>query len=465
LFFFEEIKAQIVLSRHPSSFRDPSGFIFTREGVLYRQINNSYKDNYLLLKNSGLLQKLINRKLLISHDEMNGFPEEAAGGFLMLQPDRLTNISYATEWSFSALKDAALLHLEIMATAMEHGMILKDATPYNVQFRNGQPIFIDTLSFITYNENMPWVAYRQFCENFVYPLLLERNKVLYCHQVAAAFPEGIPAQVVANLLPFRCRFNLGCWLHVYLPASFSNAATGARKPETTFNKQKMLNLVNHLRSIISRFSSNDKSPTAWHNYYAETILSQDYLAQKHNIFQTFLAGLHVTSALDIGSNDGYFSRLMAARDIAVTAIDTDAPSVNRLYLESKSQSLSISPLIIDIAHPTPATGFNNSERDSFIKRMNAQLVVALAVIHHLVISKNIPMELIAAFFSDLCKVLIIEFVPKDDPKVKQMLLAREDIFSAYNVDEFERAFSRFFTLLQKTPVGSTARMMYLFEKK
>ncbi|HMF69829.1 MAG TPA: hypothetical protein VK616_00065, partial [Flavitalea sp.] len=216
----------MTIHQHPSSYRDPSGYVFEYDDLLYRQINKTYETEFNLLGDSGLLFKLIEKKWLVSHEEISPGPDEIYQHletdplrFKIIKPEIISPLSYPYEWSFDALRDAGLLHLDIMKLALEHGMILKDATPYNVQFRSGHPIFIDTLSFQKYDEKVPWIAYRQFCENFLYPLLLERYRKLYSHQVFAAFPEGIPVDVTARLLPLRSRFNLGCWLHVFLPAA------------------------------------------------------------------------------------------------------------------------------------------------------------------------------------------------------------------------------------------------------
>ncbi|HTF27444.1 MAG TPA: class I SAM-dependent methyltransferase, partial [Flavitalea sp.] len=394
-------------------------------------------------------------------------------------------------WSFDALRDAGLLHLDIMKLALEHGMILKDATPYNVQFRSGHPIFIDTLSFQKYDEKVPWIAYRQFCENFLYPLLLEHYRKLYSHQVFAAFPEGIPVDVTARLLPLRSRFNLGCWLHVFLPAAVGKSknartseasgareAPGASEPSGTsgapqalgtsgssFSRQKMNNLINHLYSVISSLKPNDKSEAAWNTYYRETILSQEYLENKRKIFAEFISGLNIRQALDLGANDGYFSRLLCEKGISVIAIDNDAPSINRLFRRSAAESLNILPLIIDITAPSAAIGFANEERAGFLNRIHCDLIIALALIHHLVIGKNIPLEKLALFFSQYAKLLLIEFVPKNDPKVEKMLASREDIFVAYTQENFEKIFSFYFELIKRESIAGTTRIMYLYKKR
>jgi hypothetical protein len=460
-------------NRHPSSYRDPSGHIFEQDGIIYRQINKSYAEDYSQLKNSGLLAKLITKKQLVKHEEIPAIAGNVDSAWMVIKPEKISPVSYPSEWSFDALKEGALLHLDIMETALTHDMILKDASPYNVQFVSGQAIFIDTLSFQRYNPHLPWVAYRQFCECFLFPLLLENYKRFYINQVYKCFPDGITAAETSIFLPFRSRLSLGCWLHVFLPASVAKSKTkvssGKNKVngEIRFNKNKMINLLKHLRSFILGLKSNDKSPAAWNTYYAETILSENYLTNKRTIFTQFISDLNISTAVDIGSNDGFFSNLLGSKGISVIAIDNDAPSINRLYLQCNKEALNILPLVVDITAPTPATGFSNLERSSFLNRLEksgCDLILALALVHHLVIGKNIPLSMLASFFSKYTKWLLIEFVPKDDPKVTAMLATREDIFPEYNEENFERSLAVYFDLINKQKIPTTTRTMYLYRK-
>jgi ribosomal protein L11 methylase PrmA len=450
-------------NRHPSSYRDPSGHIFEQEGIIYRQINASYADDYLHLKSSGLLAKLRSNKQIIDHEEVQAVEGADPSAWLVIKPQRIPTISYPSEWSFDALKDAALLHLDIMELSLSHNMILKDASPYNVQFVKGRAIFIDTLSFERYNQALPWIAYRQFCECFLYPLLLESYKKFYINQVYDSFPDGISAGQTANLLPFRTHLSLGCWLHVFLPASVAKSThKGSRA--IAFSKKKMINLVSHLQTLISVLKSNDKSAAAWNTYYSETILSDAYLENKRAIFTQLTSDLKISAAIDIGCNDGYFSNLLCRNGVSVVAIDNDAPSVNRLFLHAKKESLNILPLVVDISNPTPAIGFQNLERSSFLQRLNCELIVALALVHHLVIGKNIPLGMLVSFFYKYTKWLLIEFVPKDDPKVTAMLATREDVFVDYNQENFESTIAVYFALINKQAVPGTIRTIYLYKK-
>lgn len=452
-------------SRHPASFKDPAGFIFQANGTVYRQVNKAYAGTYDQLMSSGLYQSLVSKQQLIAHEEiaenLTGTPQ----WYKTLQPDTIPFISYPYEWSFEQLRDAARLTLRILRTAIDHGMVLKDATPFNIQFVKGRPIFIDTLSFDIYDPSKPWVAYRQFCQCFLFPLYLEHYLKTDVQKILSTYIEGIPVDVTARLLPWKSNLSLGVWLHVYL----QNTVQRGRKEGSShlqFQKKKLLDLITHLESILQRFPEERTYKTTWNNYYEDSILSQAYLQEKEKLFRQYCAGLTVQRALDIGANDGYFSKILAAEGVDVIATDVDGQCINRLYGEVRKKKITnLLPLILDISNPSPAVGFYNRERASFFERTNTDLVLALALVHHLVIGKNIPLPMLAAWLHDIAPHLIIEFVPKEDPKVQQMLSSRQDVFEDYTRTDFENYFLEYFNILAQNQVPGTHRILYLMQKK
>lgn len=452
-------------SKHPASFKDPSGFIFQAGGALYRQVNQSYAAAYDKLMGSGLYQALVNRQLLIGHREIADNLTQTADWYKTLQPDPVPFISYPYEWSFEQLREAALLTLQVLRTALDHGMILKDATPFNIQFVAGKPVFIDTLSFELYDHTKPWVAYRQFCQCFLFPLYLEHYLKKDVQKILSVYIDGIPVDVTARLLPWKSNLSLGVWLHVYL----QNTVQRGKKESAAniqFQKKKLLDLISHLETILQRFPAERAYKTTWNNYYEDSILSQDYLQQKEKLFRIYCEGLTIHEALDIGANDGYFSRILAANGVNVIATDVDGQCISRLYREVRKKNIpNLLPLIVDVANPSPAIGFHNKERTAFFDRVQADLVLALALVHHLVIGKNIPLPMLASWLQDIAPRLIIEFVPKEDEKVQQMLKSRQDVFDDYTRDHFEQYFKRYFNILSRDEVPGTRRTLYLMQRK
>lgn len=458
------------LRPHPASFKDPSGFIFEQDNKLYRQVNQSYAEEYDLLMSSGLYQELTEKQLMVPHIEVNENIGRGPDWYKTIAPERLSFISYPYEWCFHQLQDAALLTLTVLRKAVDKGMILKDATPYNIQFKEGKPIFIDTLSFDKYDASQPWVAYRQFCQNFLFPLYLEHYLNTDIQKIMSCYIDGIPVDITAKLLPLKSNLNLGVWLHVYLQnsvraSSASNNSKGSKAATVNFNQTKLLNLVSHLESIIRGFG-NRKTKSTWSNYYEETILGKEYLKEKERIFREMVDNHPAKSVLDMGANDGYFSKIAAEKGRQVISTDFDSRTISNLYEEIKKSNLTnISPIVIDITNPSPAIGFDNRERASFTDRVKPDLVFALALIHHLVIGKNIPLEMAAAYFARIAPELLIEFIPKSDDKVKQMLATRKDVFDKYNEEHFESSFSEYFTVLRKQQMTGTDRILYMMKRK
>lgn len=451
--------------RHPASFRDPSGFVFEYERKFYRQVNKCYADNYRLLQDSGLYSALTKSGKLIVHEELSKNILQSENWFSTLLPEQVTSISYPYEWCFDQLKDAALLTLDILKESIDHGMILKDATPFNIQFRGTKPVFIDTLSFEKYDDTKPWVAYRQFIECFAVPLLLASYRSPELIRLLQMYPDGLPLQMASKLLPFRSRFNFNVLLHVFLAAKLNARQSNNTVNRQNFSKQKLNNIINSLYTLISRLELK-RTNSLWNDYYTNTVLGKDYVDQKNNIINDWLPFVQGNSVLDIGTNTGLFALEACSKFTNVIAIDSDSLCVNDLYQKAKHTGCNnLLPLCVDITMPSPAIGWNNQERSDFFTRYRADVVYALALIHHLAFAKNIPLPVIAAKFSQICKFLIIEFVPKDDPKVILMLAAREDIFEFYSESSFEEAFSEFFVTERKMKVGSTNRILYLMNKR
>lgn len=450
---------------HPSSYRDPSGFIFEKEGVIYRQVNTSFKECFDYLIASGLYKHLVEKGLLISHEQIN---ENLTGNndyYTTLRPEKISFISYPYEWSFDMLKDAALLTLQLVREGLNYGMILKDATPYNIQWHKGRLVFIDSLSFEKHEET-PWVAYRQFCEGFLGPLLLMHYSKQSLHTLYLAWPNGIPLSIIKSLLPKRSRFSLYAYLHIHL---HSNIASGkkAEKNNTTqkFSKPKLLNLITSLESLVKRLRLSEHVSN-WSDYYREAEQRGDYLQKKKAIIADWVDQLpDIKTAIDLGANKGEFSKLLSSKNISTIATDFDPKCINDLYNSSKEKGeCHILPLILNAAIPSPAIGLNNQERDSFISRSNADLVMALALIHHLVIGENIPFEKVAGLLSQLGQYLVIEFVPKEDEKTQQLLRTRKDIYVNYSEDTFLKKFSAFYSVLQTMEINGSGRILFLMMK-
>ena len=450
---------------HPSSYRDPSGFIFEKEAVLYRQINTVFKENFDLFINSGCYKELTAKNLLISHETINENRTGSDQWYLTLRPQKIDFVSYPYEWSFDMLKDAALLTLQLVKESVSFGLILKDATPYNIQWQKGKLIFIDTLSFEKYNESEPWIAYRQFCECFLGPLLLMHYNKIPLQQLQLAYPDGIPLSITKALLPGKSRLSLYTYLHIHLHAKISAQNKNGGNKNSGFSKQKLLNLINSLETLVQRLKLSHQEST-WSDYYDEASTRNNYLEQKKMIITGWINQLtDIRKVTDLGANEGEFSELFSEKNSSVIATDSDPLCINKLYLKIKSTGIkNIQPAIIDLSGPSPAIGVNNEERQSFLQRCHADLVLALALIHHLVIGRNIPFEKTASLFSRTGKNLIIEFIPKQDEKIQVMLKTKKDIYTGYNEELFLKAFSKYFSVINREIIPGTERILFLMKR-
>jgi hypothetical protein len=452
---------------HPASYRDPSGFVFQADGIYYRQVNRSYAADYEKLMTSGLYTTLVKNKWLLEHHEIPENLTASPDWYKTLRPTQLKLITYPYEWCFGQLQDAALHTLTILDQAVQQGMILKDASPYNIQFLQGKPVFIDTLSFEGYDATLPWVAYRQFCECFLFPLYLAHYCGIDTGKILTAYPDGIPAGVTARLLPRKSRFNAGALMHVHLQNIVKPANRTSKPP--AFSRQKLMHLTRHLERILKKLKPRPSPHSAWSNYYEDTILSRQYLDEKQRLFSDLIHGLHFLTAIDIGANDGFFSRIAASKnpEAFFTAIDADAACIDRLYNTIRGKNIpNILPLCIDVLHPSPAIGFQNKERASFDERFHAELVIALAFVHHLVLGANIPLCDIPQYLAALSTGwLIIEFVPLEDEKAQELIRNKHRWHQPYDTSSFERYFEEYFSIEKKSKVPGTERILYLMKKR
>ena len=451
-----------------SSFRDPAGFLFYQNKILYRQVNQSYSEHYDHLMNSGLYDELVHNNLLITHSEVNSPLNTSKDSvYKIIQPQHIAFISYPYEWSFTQLKQAALITLEIQKIAMKFEMVLKDASAYNIQFKDGKAIFIDTLSFEKYIEGNPWQAYRQFCQHFLAPLALMSHKDIRLGQLSRVYLDGIPLDLASKILPLKTRLMFGLLTHIHAHAK-SQKHYQDKKIE---NKQRRLGrrsfegIISSLHSSVTKLKWHlDK--TEWGDYYSDTNYSNLSFNHKKELIQKFIEKINPKNAWDMGANTGVFSRILSQKDIPTIAFDVDPAAVEKNYLDCiKNDEKNILPLLLDLTNPSPYMGWENLERRSFLSRGPADMILSLALIHHLAISNNLPLEKISEFFAKLCNYLVIEFVPKSDSQVQRLLTTRKDIFDGYTMERFEESFRKNFEILESHTINDSERIIYFMEKK
>jgi len=449
-----------------SSFRDPSGFLFYRDNVLYRQVNQTYRLHYEHLHQSGLYKALIDARLLVPHDESDIQPC-TAGSFKVIKPQTIPFISYPYEWCFSQLKDAALTTIEIQKKALEHNMSLKDASAYNIQFLNSRPVLIDTLSFELYRKDEPWVAYRQFCQHFLAPLALMSLTDIRLQQLLRVYIDGIPLDLAAHLLPMKTygRFSLLSHIHLHARSQKKYADQAVKVNSRKMSMFAMKALVDSLETAIKKLCWQPYG-TEWAEYYDQTNYTEQSFELKRSLVANMLDAAGPSSVWDLGANTGVFSRIASSRGIPTVAFDIDPAAVEKNYLDCvRDNEGGLLPLVLDLTNPSSAIGWAGQERQSIAQRGPADAVLALALIHHLAITNNVPLIKIAEFLHSLCSHLIIEFVPKSDSQVQRLLATREDIFDRYDREHFEQEFREYFILKKCVNIDGSQRTLCLMEGK
>jgi hypothetical protein len=454
------------VTRDPASYRDPSGFVYLRDGVLLRQINAPFEADWHAFEASGLSAELRREGILVDHEGASLDDAAEPGAVAVIRPEPIGFLSFPYEWCFGQLKDAALLTLRAQEMAMERGMTLKDATAFNVQFSGARPILIDSLSFERYEEGETWIAYRQFCQHFLAPLAAMAYRAPEMGLLLRDLPDGMPVELASALLPIRTRLRGGLLSHIHLHASASRrAARGGSvtsgAPTRRVSRLQLRALLDSLRRTIEGLRWDPETP--WSDYGRTTSYTEDAADAKRRIARDMLARTGGTWAWDVGANTGDFSELAATTGKRVVAIDSDPGAAEFHYRRIRAtDNRAITSIVGDLTSPTPALGWDLRERPSLFDRANADVVLALAVVHHLAIGANVPLASVATTFARLAERSVVEFVDKGDPQVVEMLAHRRDIFADYSTDGFRRAFERTFTVEAMEPIpNAPGRTLWL----
>jgi hypothetical protein len=446
----------------PGSWRDPSGFVFRRDGTLYRQVNRVATEEWAALESSGVLEKLQRAGLLIPHEPAPlAVAADPSRAIAVIRPEPIPFISYPYEWTFGQLKAAALLTLQIQQQAVAAGFELRDASAYNVQFRLGRPVLIDTLSFRRVRPGAPWIAYRQFCEHFLAPLALMARRDIRLGGLLRDHLDGVPLDLAARLLPARTRLSLGLGSHVHLHARAQRRH--AARPESaaarSIGSTRQAALLDSLRRVIAGLAWRPEG-TEWADYGVASSYDDQSAAAKDEAVRELLTGIQPTVAWDVGANAGRYSAIAAEVAERVVALDID-PAASELHWQSLQArgETRILPILQDLANPSPAIGWDARERASLFDRAEGATLLALALIHHLAIGRNVPLPMLSATLARLGGSLIIEWVPKEDPMVRRLLATREDVFPDYTEAGFRAAFERDWQVVAARPVEGTPRIM------
>ena len=459
------------------SYKDSAARVVLKEGIYYRYIFNEYKKEYDNLMQSGLYEALKSMGYLISHSELN-YEDGDSTIYKQLLPEQIHFQSYPFCWSYTQWRKAIIAYLEISKIALKYGMLLKDATPFNFYFKEGRAILLDTSSFIFFKEGAPWLAYKQFCSEFLSPVaLMHYNGQIWSGMVKANL-KGLPLSFVSKQLPLKSWFNLSCLLHIHMHAKYANNEGSVEeenksksKVQEGFSKEKLLSLINMILGTVKKWKQAYNINKHWHSYYENDIESPIYLNQKEEIITNWLDTLKPKTVIDLGANTGRFSFLAAKQVEQVISIESDYNCVDAI--ENAIDTGSVKNIVVgqmDLTETTPNFGVLEKEYSSIFKRvsnihLSPSLVMGLAIVHHLHITNYLSFgqiaEILAKFNS---KYLIIEFVPIQDSKVQLLIKNKQRDFSSYTQENFTAALMQYFKLVEVKKMGDTDRELLLLEK-
>ena len=466
---------QLKITRpEPGSFRDWDGRVFATDGRVLRALSAQGLANWEAFASSALYRRLTEDEELVQtrmadEEEAERIREADPAGrwSAVLSHERIPFVSYPYEWTFSMLQDAALLQLRLTSEALREGLMLKDASPYNVQWRGARPIFMDVGSFERLRPDEPWPGYRQFCMLFLFPLLLEAYRGVPFQPWLRGRLDGIPPEEFRALFTRRDALRRGMLKHVFLHASLEkrNAARGAEVRDDLSaagfdarliqaNLEQLVGLVRRLRSRIS--------PSPWEGYRATCSYAARDTAQKDDFVRRVVGKRRRSVTWDLGSNDGRYSRIAALGSDVTVALDADARAVDALYRSLRQdRDKTILSLVVDLSNPSPALGWRNAERRTLADRGSPDLTLCLALVHHLSITNNIPLREIVEWLRSLDGEIVIEFPDRDDPMVTTLLLSKgDDAHPDYSRDTFEALLAASFDVVESLRLAAQERTLY-----
>ena len=456
------------IEREAGSFRDRNGRVYYDDRRVLRRLSPRALANWHLLQSAPFFGRHMEAGRIVR----TRLTEEHADGGGVLEHARIPFVSYPYEWTFGMLKDAALLHLDLMRDALEDGFILKDSSPYNIQWEGVHPVFIDVPSFELLGPGVPWVGYRQFCELLLYPLLLQAYKGVDFRPWLRGRIDGIPAEEMRRLMSARDLLRPGVLLHVVAQGALQQRYAGSRQDvrgalaDAGFDKRLIQRNVAKLTSLVSHLGPA-KTATAWSDYDRTHSYDPVEFEAKSAFVKRAAETRRWRLAWDLGCNTGTFSRLVEPHADYVVAMDADWMAIEHLYRRECAgrASRKVLPLVVNLADTSPNQGWRGAERKDLAARGRAELTLCLALVHHVVITANIPLADFIDWLAQLGTAVVIEFVERDDEMVQALLANREDQYDDYHPENFRRLLADRFQIRAEEPLkGGRRRIFFALPK-
>ncbi len=465
----------VTLNYESGSYRDRDGRVFVDgDGGICRALSARALNEWNAVRQTRFFREALASQRVVPTETMSDSPAVTAaardGDWAgVLRHELVPFVSYPYEWSFGMLRDAALLHLELLEQALAEDITLKDGTAYNVQWFGARPVFIDVASFERHIPGQAWAGYRQFCQTFLYPLMLQAHKNIPFQPWLRGCLDGITPQECRNLMSFRDFFRRGVaahvWLHAKLQASPTVEASDSSRALSSsgFSKGLILANVAGLKRLI-RGLRWKAARSVWSEYGAANGYAPEDSQKKEAFVRRAVQSRRWGLVWDLGCNTGAYSRIAAENANLVVAMDADYLAVERLYQSLRATPVAggapILPLVNNLVDPSVGLGWRGAERKSLVNRGRPDLTLCLALIHHLVIGHGVPLREFLEWLADLRTDLVIEFVSKTDPMVQRLLRGRRDNYVDYEPEIFERQLSELFDVVHTESLASGARRLY-----
>jgi hypothetical protein len=459
----------------PGSFRDPASTVFYAGGDVLRGLDASAAADWAAMTKAPFFGKAMAEGRVVPTEALTDaqakkVTPKGRDWSLVLKHERVPFISYPYEWTFSQLQDAALLHLDLLVEALDADLTMKDGYAYNVQFHGSRPTFIDTPSF-TRSTGGPWPGYRQFCRTFLFPLMLTAHKNVSFRPMLRGQVDGIEPKQMRGMLSARDALKPGVLRNVMLHSAVDARATAGNKgsravgeelKDAGFSSEIAKAGAKSLRKLVAGLTW-EAGDTIWKNYRNDNSYSDADASAKEAFVDAALAGQSLGLVWDLGANDGAYSRIAARHADTVVAADFDEGAIDPLYRALRAEgNTKILPLVVDLSDPSPGIGWRNKERPAFYDRRKPDVILMLALLHHIAISANVPLPEIVDWMASFGSRIVVEFVHTEDVQTQRLLANKpEGMFGDYHVKEFERLLHERFTVDKEELLPGGTRTLYL----
>ena len=461
----------------PGSFRDPRARVFVGKDRVFRALSPQAASDFWAVRETGFLDDLVGEGRLVPFKDAAAvgaaLPAGSASAAALLEHQKLPYITYPYEWSFSGLQEAALFHLDLQIRALERGIKLNDASAYNVQFVGPKPIFIDHVSFGPYRDGELWVGHRQFCDQFLNPLVLQARLGIPFNDWYRGALEGIAAMRLAAALPASAYLSPGLLTHVLLPAYFEKRAARLPKIEAMAHREGVhgrlpraafARMLRGLRGLIARLSPKDRD-SLWSRYAEDNTYGDDEVQAKTAFVAEFARRTQPATVWDVGCNTGEYSQAVLKNGGGCSiGLESDPAALDRAFRRARAENLNFLPLYQNIANPSPGQGWNGIERSALKDRIAADGILALAIIHHIVIGAYVPMPDALSALLDMAPSGVVEFVPPSDPQVKRMLASHDGVTHEYSTELFDDVLGRMARVVKSHTLAASGRRLVWYER-